>query len=201
MKAQLDREFREFMHARWPTMVRLAYGLTGDLGHAEDVAQIATAIPFNDPGDMAFSGPGSSPGQHGLARASKVIFSGRADGSSVRMTAYQDPWGICVQVSGYGTSFGCGPVYSVQGPGVACWSSGILTFVFGEVPVRTTRVVLTLPEGPSTQVRPVRVGEQNLFAATFSGTAGSLSWKAYDSSGAVVSSGTVPVSPPPTSTS
>jgi RNA polymerase sigma factor (sigma-70 family) len=43
MKAQLDREFREFMHARWPTMVRLAYGLTGDLGHAEDVAQGAFA--------------------------------------------------------------------------------------------------------------------------------------------------------------
>jgi DNA-directed RNA polymerase specialized sigma24 family protein len=43
MKAQLDREFREFMHARWPTMVRLAYGLTGDLGYAEDVAQSAFA--------------------------------------------------------------------------------------------------------------------------------------------------------------
>jgi RNA polymerase sigma-70 factor (sigma-E family) len=43
MKAQFDQEFREFMHARWPTMVRLAYGLTGDLGHAEDVAQSAFA--------------------------------------------------------------------------------------------------------------------------------------------------------------
>lgn len=41
MKAQLEREFCEFMHARWPIMVRLAYGLTGDLGHAEDVAQSA----------------------------------------------------------------------------------------------------------------------------------------------------------------
>ena len=41
MNAQLDGEFREFMHARWPVMVRLAYGLTGDQGHAEDVAQAA----------------------------------------------------------------------------------------------------------------------------------------------------------------
>jgi len=46
MKAQLDGEFREFMHARWPTMVRLAYALTGDLGHAEDVAQSAFARAY-----------------------------------------------------------------------------------------------------------------------------------------------------------
>src|SRR5215472_4249178 len=34
------------MHARWPTMVRLAYGLTGDPGHAEDVAQTAFARAY-----------------------------------------------------------------------------------------------------------------------------------------------------------
>jgi RNA polymerase sigma-70 factor (sigma-E family) len=39
--AELDAEFRKFMHARWPAMVRLAYALTGDQGHAEDVAQTA----------------------------------------------------------------------------------------------------------------------------------------------------------------
>jgi RNA polymerase sigma-70 factor (sigma-E family) len=46
MKAQLDAEFREFMQARWPAMVRLAYGLTGDQGHAEDVAQAAFARAY-----------------------------------------------------------------------------------------------------------------------------------------------------------
>jgi RNA polymerase sigma-70 factor (sigma-E family) len=46
MKAELDAEFREFMHARWPTMVRLAYGMTGDQGHAEDVAQTAFARAY-----------------------------------------------------------------------------------------------------------------------------------------------------------
>ncbi len=29
MSAQLDTEFREFMHGRWPAMIRLAYALTG----------------------------------------------------------------------------------------------------------------------------------------------------------------------------
>ena len=46
MSAVADNEFREFMHARWPSMVRLAYGLTGDLGHAEDVAQAAFARAY-----------------------------------------------------------------------------------------------------------------------------------------------------------
>jgi RNA polymerase sigma-70 factor (sigma-E family) len=46
VNARLDGEFREFMHARWPTMVRLAYGLTGDQGHAEDVAQAAFARAY-----------------------------------------------------------------------------------------------------------------------------------------------------------
>ena len=46
MNARLDGEFREFMHARWPVMVRLAYGLTGDQGHAEDVAQAAFARAY-----------------------------------------------------------------------------------------------------------------------------------------------------------
>ena len=46
MSARQDTEFREFMHARWPAMVRLAYGLTGDQGHAEDVAQAAFARAY-----------------------------------------------------------------------------------------------------------------------------------------------------------
>jgi RNA polymerase sigma-70 factor (sigma-E family) len=46
MVASADEEFAEFMRARWPSMVRLAYGLTGDRGHAEDVAQTAFARAY-----------------------------------------------------------------------------------------------------------------------------------------------------------
>src|SRR5262249_6346456 len=46
MSAQLDAEFRDVMHSRWPAMVRLAYALTGDQGHAEDVAQAAFARAY-----------------------------------------------------------------------------------------------------------------------------------------------------------
>lgn len=46
MRAGLDEEFRAFMQGRWSAMVHLAYGLTGDLGHAEDVAQAAFAKAY-----------------------------------------------------------------------------------------------------------------------------------------------------------
>jgi RNA polymerase sigma-70 factor (sigma-E family) len=46
MDERSAEEFREFMHGRWPSMVRLAYGLTGDQGHAEDVVQAAFARAY-----------------------------------------------------------------------------------------------------------------------------------------------------------
>ena len=39
-------EFTEFMTGRWPAFVRFGYGLTGDVGLAEDLAQTALARAF-----------------------------------------------------------------------------------------------------------------------------------------------------------
>jgi RNA polymerase sigma-70 factor (sigma-E family) len=41
-----EAEFRAFMTARWPSLVRLAYGLTGDRWLAEDVTQAALATAY-----------------------------------------------------------------------------------------------------------------------------------------------------------
>jgi RNA polymerase sigma-70 factor (sigma-E family) len=41
-----EAEFTEFMHGRWPALVRLGYGLTGDQGLAEDLAQTALARAY-----------------------------------------------------------------------------------------------------------------------------------------------------------
>lgn len=43
MNSQEREQFREFMASRWPDLVRLAYGLTGDRWLAEDLAQTALA--------------------------------------------------------------------------------------------------------------------------------------------------------------
>ena len=51
-----DEEFREFMRGRWSATVRLAYGLTGDLGDAEDVAQAAFARAYASWGRVTQAG-------------------------------------------------------------------------------------------------------------------------------------------------
>jgi len=46
MDAAADAEFSDFMHGRWSQLVRLGYGLTGDLQYAEDLAQTAFARAY-----------------------------------------------------------------------------------------------------------------------------------------------------------
>ena len=46
MSDTADAEFTEFMHGRWSQLVRLGYGLTGDLQLAEDLAQTAFARAY-----------------------------------------------------------------------------------------------------------------------------------------------------------
>jgi hypothetical protein len=153
--------------------------------------EIATAIPFSQPGQVALFGAWLKPGQQGTARASVVIFSGRADGYSGRATAHLGPWGICVTFSGPSSPLGCIPVTSpAPGTNVLFWKQDPLNYVAGTTSAASVvRLVFTMPGEHSIQVRPVRIGGQKLFAVAFRGTAKSLSWKAYDNSGAVVASG------------
>lgn len=46
MDATDDAEFTEFMLGCWPRLARLGYALTGDRGHAEDLAQTALAKAY-----------------------------------------------------------------------------------------------------------------------------------------------------------
>jgi RNA polymerase sigma-70 factor (sigma-E family) len=51
-----DEEFRAFMGGRWPVIVRLAYGLTGDLGNAENMARAAFARAYASWGKVTRDG-------------------------------------------------------------------------------------------------------------------------------------------------
>lgn len=46
MDSAMTDEFTEFMTGRWPSLVRLGYLLTGDLGLGEDLAQSALARAY-----------------------------------------------------------------------------------------------------------------------------------------------------------
>jgi RNA polymerase sigma-70 factor (sigma-E family) len=46
MDDRAEAEFSEFVHTRWLRLVRLAYGITGDPGLAEDLTQTALANAY-----------------------------------------------------------------------------------------------------------------------------------------------------------
>jgi RNA polymerase sigma-70 factor (sigma-E family) len=46
MDAAAEADFSDFMHGRWSQLVRLGYGLTGDVHLAEDLAQTAFAKAY-----------------------------------------------------------------------------------------------------------------------------------------------------------
>jgi hypothetical protein len=54
-----------------------------------------------------------------------------------------------------------------------------------------TRLVVTRPDGSTTQVRPVQVGGQKFFAFAMSAGHKKVRWAAYDSSGDLVASSTL----------
>jgi hypothetical protein len=149
---------------------------------------IATAIPFSQPGEMATFSAWLRPGQHGLSRASGRIASGIVSGHVWSVTAYLGPWGICVDSSTGGgycttTASGLGTRLLFREAGTPGVAGGVAT-------AAVTRVVAYPPGGAAVQTRPVTVGGQKFFAFPLAHADKAVRWKAYDSAGNVVASGT-----------
>jgi hypothetical protein len=154
--------------------------------------EISTAIPFNDPNGLAFFGLWLKPGQRPAGRFSGRVGSGTFDGKPWSATAHAGPWGVCVDASGGGTSGGsCAPVSSGLGTNVMFWTAGSPELAAGSAAAPVTRIVVTRPDGTTTQVRPVQVGDQKFFAFAMNAGHKKVRWAAYDSSGALVASSTL----------
>jgi hypothetical protein len=151
--------------------------------------EIATAIPFNKPGGMAFFAAWLKPGQPGLGRVSGRIGSGTFDGNGWSATAYLGPWGVCVETEGGGVSaVNCTPATSALGTGILFWTGDAPQVAGGSASAPVARVVVHRVGGTIVQVRPVTVGRQKFFAFPMGGSYKPLTWKAYDRSGKLVAS-------------
>ena len=147
---------------------------------------IATAIPFNYPGTTASIGLWLQPGQHGLSRASGRI----AEGNGWSMTAYLGPWGMCLEGSSAGTSVGdCVDTAVTMGTNFLLQGGGTSAMAAGTASASVALVVAYLPGGTTVHVRPVAVGPQKFFAFQTGGR-DVVRWKAYDSAGNMIESGT-----------
>lgn len=70
------------------------------------------------------------------------------------------------------------------------WTAGTPAVASGSAAAQVTRLVVTRPDGSTTQVRPVQVGGQKFFAFASAGHK-KVRWAAYDSSGGLVASSTL----------
>jgi hypothetical protein len=153
--------------------------------------EIATAIPFNDPGGMATFGTWLRPGQSGLARASGLVGSGSYLGKAWSVRAYLGPWGVCLAGQAAGTSASsCAETTtgSELGTSVMFWTEAVPAVAAGSAAPSVVRVAVTSPDGKTTQVRPVTVGGLKLFAFPFGQGPRPWRWTAYDGAGHVVAS-------------
>jgi hypothetical protein len=154
--------------------------------------EIATAVPFNKPADGFFYfGVWLKPGQHGIARASGLIGSGTAGGSAWSASADLGPWGFCVITSWAdvkGASACADTLSQLPTMTLDSASGGTLQVSVGAAPPSAVRIVVHQANGTTTQVRPVAIGGQKLFAFLTGADSAAWNWTAYGSSGAVVAS-------------
>jgi hypothetical protein len=147
--------------------------------------EIAYAIPFNQPGGLAWFVSWLRPGQHQAARASGRISSG----TGWSATAYQGPWGICIPVvDPQPVEVACVPSVAASVVVLNLDQGGTPEIAGGIASASVARVVVTQPDGSTAEVRLVTVGSHKFFAFAVRPGAKPLRWVAYDRAGKVVAS-------------
>jgi hypothetical protein len=186
MDSRAEAEFTEFMHARWPRLVRLGYGLTGDPGLAEDLAQtafpvpadvaIASATAYSKHAELGYAVPQGDtfaawlrPGERGLPRATYPIASGVLNGTPWSVVVYVGPWGTCsIIAEPCSVGSACDPAQSLAATGNAS-HGGTGTpaggaIIDGTASPSVAYVVGTLSDGRTIRARAVDIGGPRYWA-------------------------------------
>lgn len=176
-------------------LVPASQKITEAIAYSKGGGQIAAAVPFNDPGGMAYFGnwqpdqwvgqQGSHPIGSGTVTLPEPM--GRTPWSAM---AYTGPWGVCVKGSFSRISqVGCVTDTTLPGTRLLFSTIGAWQVNCGIAAPAVTRIVVHRPDGSTVTVRPVAAGGHKFFAFQTGRGPHALSWTAYDGSGAVVAVG------------
>jgi len=160
-------------------------------GPYDDSGQTATAVPFQQPGRPPVFGLWQLAGQTAPPPDTEVIGTGTTGGHAWKAVAYEGPWGTCFAAGPDTTE--CVPVKQLVTTGiVGGWGGDSPGPAFGSAAPGVALVRVTLSNGKTVQVRPIGVGNEDLFAFPTSKGVFPASWTAYDASGHQVGTGSVP---------
>ncbi len=154
-------------------------------GPYSDSGQAATAVPFDQPGQVPMYRLWQEPGQAAPPRAQGVIGHGTAGGRAWSVSAYEGPWGTCFVP--YPGSTYCMQIARLTATGVlGGWGGSTPGPAFGSVAPGVVTLRVSLSSGKSVQVTLVTVGNEQLFAFWIGAGVSPTGWTAYDAAGRVV---------------
>lgn len=204
-------------------MLRLAYGLTGDLGHAEDVAQAAFARAYASWGRVRRTGDPDAYVRRILINENRRRFRrhrvaedlpgelpekpaadapGECDDRAALLAALAalgprqrdaGPWGACIGEIS-DDDVACIPSAAPLGTQVLFATMTSPRAVFGTAAGVVSYLRVTRTHGAPFKVHPVAVGRQKFFAFVLASGQSVKHWTAYDAAGAVCASGGPPAS-------
>ncbi|HTR93814.1 MAG TPA: hypothetical protein VMI73_18950 [Trebonia sp.] len=179
--------YRSHRYVAWlaPASMTVA-SLTAHLGgpHADN-GQTMTAVPYDPPDALAVFGLWLKPGQAPPPMASGVIGGGTDHGRVWSESAYEGPWGTCID-SGSG-DLDCVPLARLATTMLlGGWGGAAAGPVFGAAEPGVARLVIGLSDGTSADVTPIALGNERLFAFWVGKGVSPTGWTAFDAKGHMI---------------
>ena len=144
--------------------------------------QVASTVPFNQPGQLPDFALWHGPGLPAAPPRAAAVLHGTNSSGSWKITVYQGPWGTCaVGVPGGAYCMPYGRVTTTEIAGI--WGGGQAGGGLGFAAPGTAKVSLTMSDGTTATARPVRLGDDLVFAFSLDKNVLPASWTTYDASG------------------